>query len=245
MTVDNKEVIDRLTDRLTTEMNRRSWKASPLSKAAGLNESAVRDILRGRSQNPGIVTISRIAELLEVRPGALFEDGDELEVLGHVGDGGESTLAAGSVIEFSEAGAAWSGPRVASEARRARRARAKDAGLDEEGEDRPSPQQALEVLRRNRGMFALEVRTHALEPFAFQGDCLVIERMERDVSQADLGRPCLCVLPTGERRVVRLRSSDVAGAFDLLPLDQRRMVEPGVAVSKIHRVICALPALAT
>ncbi|MEL6213039.1 MAG: helix-turn-helix transcriptional regulator, partial [Pseudomonadota bacterium] len=165
--LETKAIIDRLTSRLTAEMQKRSWKASPLSKAAGLNESAVRDILRGRSQNPGIVTISRIASLLEVRPGALFEDTGVLERLGFVGEGGDVSIT--STIVIKEAAASWGGPARGAAARRraARRAAAEEAA------EKPTPEQALELLRENSGLFLLEVRTSALEPYTFQGDNLI------------------------------------------------------------------------
>lgn len=63
-------------------------KAAPLARAAKLNESAVRDILRGRSRNPGIVTLSKIASVLKLRPSVLFEAGQSWPVIGHVGPDG-------------------------------------------------------------------------------------------------------------------------------------------------------------
>lgn len=36
-------------------------KAAPAARAAGLSESAIRDILRDRSKNPGIETLDKIA----------------------------------------------------------------------------------------------------------------------------------------------------------------------------------------
>ena len=58
--------------RATARGNPSGWRASSLALAAGLNESAVRDILRGRSQNPGIVTLHRLALALGVETSALY-----------------------------------------------------------------------------------------------------------------------------------------------------------------------------
>lgn len=67
------EIIDVLTDRLRVLMREHGVKAAPLARRAQLNESAVRDILRGRSKNPGIVTLNKIASVMNLRPSALFE----------------------------------------------------------------------------------------------------------------------------------------------------------------------------
>lgn len=67
------DIIDVLTDRLRVLMREYNVKAAPLARRAQLNESAVRDILRGRSKNPGIVTLKKIASVLNLRPSALFE----------------------------------------------------------------------------------------------------------------------------------------------------------------------------
>lgn len=82
------EVVDVLTERLKMLMEEHQIKAAPLARAADLNESAVRDILRGRSKNPGIVTLQKIAAVLNLRPSALFEAGVLWPVLGAVSDGG-------------------------------------------------------------------------------------------------------------------------------------------------------------
>ena len=84
-------IIDTLTDRLRIVMRDYNVKAAPLARRASLNESAVRDILRGRSKNPGIVTLAKIAGVLELRPSALFEAGETWPVVGDVSGDGEIT----------------------------------------------------------------------------------------------------------------------------------------------------------
>lgn len=69
-------------------MKEHGVKAAPLARRAQLNESAVRDILRGRSRNPGIVTLTKIAGVLNLRPSALYEEDQSWPVLGVIeGDG--------------------------------------------------------------------------------------------------------------------------------------------------------------
>lgn len=81
-------VVDVLTDRLKVLMKEHGIKAAPLARRAQLNESAVRDILRGRSRNPGIVTLTKIASVLNLRPSALYEEDQSWPVLGAIeGDG--------------------------------------------------------------------------------------------------------------------------------------------------------------
>lgn len=82
------DIVETLTDRLRILMKEYRVKAAPLARAANLNESAVRDILRGRSRNPGIVTLKKIASVLNLRPSALFEAGQGWPVIGHIGPDG-------------------------------------------------------------------------------------------------------------------------------------------------------------
>lgn len=85
------DIVDTLTDRLKILMKEHRVKAAPLARAAQLNESAVRDILRGRSKNPGIVTLKKIASVLNLRPSALFEAGQAWPVVGAIGPDGVIT----------------------------------------------------------------------------------------------------------------------------------------------------------
>src|SRR6185312_6859531 len=63
-----------------------------LSKAAELSESAVRDLLT-RTDNPGIGTLTRIAEALEMPVDRLTGAGLTVPVLGNIGAGGEVIFA--------------------------------------------------------------------------------------------------------------------------------------------------------
>lgn len=70
-----------LQNRLEQALEHRNIKPKTLSLKAGLNETAIRDILKGRSQNPRTDTVRKIAEALHIRPewllngfGAMSED---------------------------------------------------------------------------------------------------------------------------------------------------------------------------
>lgn len=78
------DIIFTLTERLKYLMKKHQVRAAPLARAASLNESAVRDILRGRSKNPGIVTLQKIASVLNLRPSALYECGQAWPIVGSV-----------------------------------------------------------------------------------------------------------------------------------------------------------------
>lgn len=89
---DTAEIVDVLTDRLRHLMQEHQVRAAPLARSADLNESAVRDILRGRSKNPGIVTLQKIASVLNLRPSALFEAGELWPIIGDVANAGDVLL---------------------------------------------------------------------------------------------------------------------------------------------------------
>lgn len=77
--------IQEIRKAIQAAMDRRGIKAKPLAKAAGLNETAVRDILQ-RSDNPGIGTLLKIADVLEVPASEIF--GGRVPMLGKIGAGG-------------------------------------------------------------------------------------------------------------------------------------------------------------
>ena len=84
-----ENILDVINDRLKILMKEHGVKAAPLARKAALNESAVRDILRGRSKNPGIVTLKKIASVLNLRPSALFEAGQAWPITGKIAANGE------------------------------------------------------------------------------------------------------------------------------------------------------------
>lgn len=93
------DIISVLTEKLKLLMTEHQIRAAPLARRAQLNESAVRDILRGRSKNPGIVTLQKIAGVMNLRPSALFEQGRRWPILGQLEAGGQLNRVSDSEIE--------------------------------------------------------------------------------------------------------------------------------------------------
>lgn len=69
----SEELIALVKANLALWMEEREMRSAPLSRAAGLNESAARDILRDKSRNPGVVTLARLADALGIELVDLIE----------------------------------------------------------------------------------------------------------------------------------------------------------------------------
>lgn len=80
--------IQRIRDTIEAEMKGKGFSKRSLSSAAGLSESAIRDLLQ-RVDNPGIDTLRKIAEALEMPVDALTGSALVVPVLGKIGAGGE------------------------------------------------------------------------------------------------------------------------------------------------------------
>lgn len=80
--------IQAIRDRIEREMVAKGFSRRSLSSAAGLSQSAVRDVL-DRTENPGIGTLQRIAEALELPVDALTGTQALTPILGNIGAGGE------------------------------------------------------------------------------------------------------------------------------------------------------------
>lgn len=83
----SSSTIQAIRDTIEREMKGKGFSRLSLSKAAGLSESAVRDLL-DRTANPGIGTLHKIAEALEVPIDALTGSPATVPVLGNIGAGG-------------------------------------------------------------------------------------------------------------------------------------------------------------
>lgn len=79
--------IQAIRDAIEAEMKRKGFSRRSLSSAAGLSESAVRDLLT-RVDNPGIGTLRKVAEALEMPVDALTGAALMVPVIGKVGAGG-------------------------------------------------------------------------------------------------------------------------------------------------------------
>ena len=80
--------IDRIRAAIETAMAAKGFSRRSLSRAADLSESAVRDLL-SRTDNPGISTLRKIADALEMPVDQLTGSAIMVPMLGHIGAGGE------------------------------------------------------------------------------------------------------------------------------------------------------------
>ncbi|WP_072379979.1 LexA family transcriptional regulator [Novosphingobium sp. NDB2Meth1] len=78
--------IQAIRQHIEAEMERKGFSRRSLSSAAGLSQTAVRDVL-DRTENPGIGTLHRIAEALQV-PFEQISGTDGVPLVGHIGAGG-------------------------------------------------------------------------------------------------------------------------------------------------------------
>jgi transcriptional regulator with XRE-family HTH domain len=81
-----------IREAIEREMKAKGFSGRSLSSAAGLSESAVRDLLN-KVDNPGIDTLRKIAVALEMPVDELTGAGLKVPVLGKVGAGGEILFA--------------------------------------------------------------------------------------------------------------------------------------------------------
>jgi len=93
--------IDAIRATIEQAMVEKGFSRRSLSKAADLSESAVRDLLT-RTDNPGIGTLRRIAEALEMPVDQLTGAAIMVPVLGNIGAGGEVLFSTDPEIELSD-----------------------------------------------------------------------------------------------------------------------------------------------
>lgn len=90
-----------IREAIEREMKLKGFSRRSLSTAAGLSESAVRDLLT-RTDNPGVGTLRKVAEALEMPVDALTGAGLEVPVLGKIGAGGHVVFAPNADEEDGE-----------------------------------------------------------------------------------------------------------------------------------------------
>lgn len=73
-----------LKTRLEHAMMVKNYRAKTLSIEAGLNETAIRDILKGRSKNPRTDTIRKVANILNIRHEWLVDGFGEMDISHHI-----------------------------------------------------------------------------------------------------------------------------------------------------------------
>ena len=82
-----KDELERVRSAIRRAMARKDIKAKPLSKAAGLGETAVRDILESRSADPRLGTLRALAASLDTSVEELIGS-EAIVVSGRIGAGG-------------------------------------------------------------------------------------------------------------------------------------------------------------
>lgn len=90
-----------IREEIERAMKAKGFSRRSLSKAAELSESAVRDVL-SRTDNPGISTLTRIAEALEMPVDRLTGSALMVPILGNIGAGGEVLFAADPDKELND-----------------------------------------------------------------------------------------------------------------------------------------------
>ena len=93
--------IEAIREEIERAMKAKGFSKRSLSKAADLSESAVRDLM-SRTDNPGIGTLRKIAEALEMPVDQLTGAGLKVPVLGNIGAGGEILFAVDPDLELNE-----------------------------------------------------------------------------------------------------------------------------------------------
>lgn len=106
--------IEALRAALQAEMDRKGIKAKPLAKAANLGETAVRDILEGRSNDPRVGTLVKLADFFGVSVSHFLGD-EGIPLLGKVGAGGKIIFDETAVPELVDRPPGAEGPMMAME----------------------------------------------------------------------------------------------------------------------------------
>lgn len=102
--------IDTIRAAIEAAMQEKGFSRRSLSTAAGLSESAVRDLLT-RTDNPGISTLRRVAEALEMPVDRLTGSALQVPVLGNIGAGGQVLFLSDPDQELNDPGAFQHVPR--------------------------------------------------------------------------------------------------------------------------------------
>lgn len=93
--------IETIRSEIERAMRAKGFSRRSLSRAAELSESAVRDLMT-RTDNPGIGTLRKIAEALEMPVDQLTGAGLRVPVLGNIGAGGEVLFAIDPDMELND-----------------------------------------------------------------------------------------------------------------------------------------------
>lgn len=87
--MDGRHDMEALRAALQAAMDAKGIKAKPLAQAAGLGETAVRDILKGKTNNIQVGTLYKIAEILDRPVFELMGEDQRIRIAGRIGAGGQ------------------------------------------------------------------------------------------------------------------------------------------------------------
>lgn len=209
--------LDAFVRGLAVAMERTGWKAAPLSEAAGMGNSAVRDLFRKQS-SPKVSTASALAramgmtvdEVLHLGSGSLSVPQSSVSVIGRVG--------AGARVPLADTDEATGGMfRVVAPSQLLRRA--------------PASQFA-----------AVEVEGDSMAPQYQPGDILFYSRATHEgILDEDIGRPCVVECQDGNAWLKQVKRGDEPGLFHLISLNPTGENMHNRQIKWAARVIMALP----
>lgn len=216
----NPQMVDQDVDAfvagLKVAMERSGWKAAPLSEAAGMGTSAVRDLLR-KNSSPKVSTAQALA-------GALGLTLDEVISLG-----GGSTVRSHPIAVAGRVGAGAAVPLI-------------DAFPKGDGIFHVAA--PTQLLRRGggRGIVAVEVEGDSMAPMYQSGDVLFYSRATHEgITDEDIGRPCIVEDADGQAWVKQVKRGDEPGLFHLISLNPSAETRHNQQIKWASRVRLALP----
>lgn len=171
-------------------MEARNLKDAPLSEAAGLHQSFVRDLKRGKAASPKLSSAVRLSQALGMSVEEVMSWADG-KPEGHPSIAIAGKVGAGAKVPVFDAYQKGDGPQVEC-----------PAGL--------SP----------RSVVAVEVEGDSMEPVYSAGDLLFYTRNGHEaVPSDDIGHRCICEDEDGMGWVKQIKPGDEPGLFHLISLN--------------------------
>lgn len=207
--------LDAFVAGLEIAMEKTGWKAAPLSEAAGMGTSAVRDLFRKRS-SPKVSTANALATTMGMTV-------DEVIALGRGGAPAKPPIAVAGRV-----GAGASVPLV-------------DAY--EKGDGLFHVVAPPQLHRAAQGVVAVEVEGDSMMPMYQPGEVLFYSRATHEgILEEDVGRVCVVEDGDGHAWVKLVKRGDEPGAFHLISLNPTSETKHNQRIRWASRVLMSLPA---
>ncbi|ATQ56181.1 LexA family transcriptional regulator [Paracoccus yeei] len=209
--------VDAFVSGLKTAMQIKGWKPAPLSEAAGMGISAVRDLFR-KNSSPKVSTAQALARALGMTV-------DEIIALG---DGAPSPAH-----RIAVAGRVGAGASVPLE------------DPYPKGEGMFHVAAPSQLLQRGgiKGIVAVQVEGDSMAPMYQPGDVLFYSRATHEgIPEEDIGRPCIVEDADGNAWVKQVKRGDEPGLFHLISLNPTSETRHNQQIKWAARVRLALPA---